>query len=161
MSQQNVKTAPHESKETSGEHNVFAKPGTLCAWDEAINLNGKWVTRCSGRTLPELQRDYPDMAMMTRVEFTRQANAAARTEVREISEERFIDQLEVLPPMCWVRGDATQSFKSCEMYAEDVTTIFVQIKGRFFEFRDVFTLSHQDILARIDAEIFGKTNTTH
>lgn len=54
MSQQNVKTATHESKETSGEHNVFAMPGMLCAWDDAVNLNGKWVTRFSGRSLTRI-----------------------------------------------------------------------------------------------------------
>jgi hypothetical protein len=43
----------------------------------------------------------------------------------EITEARYIDQLETLPPVDWCRGYGGESFKSMEFTGGDVTAIFV------------------------------------
>jgi hypothetical protein len=136
---------------------VFVRTTMADIWCHAEWLDGECVTEWGQNSLPELQEIYTDMALMSMTDFIKLQDDKYRTPVREITQERYIDQLEVLPPMDWCRTNAGESFKSMEMYAGDVTSIFVQTEGRFFEFRDVSTLSHAAVLARVETEIlFGE-----
>ncbi|PIJ56690.1 hypothetical protein BOM23_15510 [Erwinia sp. OLMDLW33] len=136
---------------------MFYSPSLFIGW-HAVRVSGKWRTRADGRTLGELRQTWPDMVLVKLSEY--QALSAARhcTPVKEIDEARFTDQLEVLPPEDWQypgKGQG-QSFKSSEYWSGDVTAIFAHVQGRFFEFRDRCTLSHQDIVARIQKEVFDR-----
>ncbi|MEI2630579.1 hypothetical protein [Erwinia aphidicola] len=170
MNTQNIKTAASESSGRWGERQdggttgatdrpekVFYSPSLFIGW-HAVRVSGKWRTRADGRTLGELRQTWPDMVLVKLSEY--QALSAARhcTPVKEIDEARFTDQLEVLPPEDWQypgKGQG-QSFKSSEYWSGDVTAIFAHVQGRFFEFRDRCTLSHQDIVARIQKEVFDR-----
>ena len=66
----------------------------------------------------------------------------------EITGERFHEMLEVLPPMKWRGGHGAQSFMCPEFTCADVTAIFCEIRGRYFELADSFTLTHEQILSR-------------
>lgn len=134
---------------------AFVRTTTADIWCHAQWLGGEWVTEWGQKTLAMLQENYPDMAVMSVAALIDLQNETYRTPVAEITLERYIDQLEVLPPMDWCRSNHGESFKSMEMYAVDVTSIFVRTEGRFFEFRDVCTLSHAQVLARVETEMLS------
>ncbi|WP_436877894.1 hypothetical protein [Siccibacter turicensis] len=118
-------------------------------------LDGEWVSRYGSQTLEVLRRMYPDMALMSIPECYTLQNERFRQPWKEVTEARYIDQLEVLPPMDWNASQSGASFKSSEMYGGDVTSIFASKDGRFFECRDVCTLTHQNIIAAVTAQFFA------
>jgi hypothetical protein len=52
---------------------------------------------------------------------------------KEITEERFNDMLECLPPEKWERNALGQMFRMCEYYTGNITSHFAEINGRYFE----------------------------
>ena len=76
-------------------------------------------------------------------------NASYRRPWVEISEARYVDQLEVLPPMDWCRGYGGESFKSMEFTGGDVTAIFARFEDRFFECHDLHTLTHRELIGEV------------
>jgi hypothetical protein len=150
LSQTTQKTAPQTAVPM-----VFVRTTTADIWCHAQWQGGEWVTEWGQKTLAVLQENYPDMAVMSVAALIDLQNDKYRTPVAEITQERYIDQLEVLPPMDWCRSNHGESFKSMEMYAGDVTSIFVRATGRFFEFRDVCTLTHAQVLARVETEVLS------
>lgn len=100
------------------------------------------VSSIYGNTLQEIRAKYPDARigifdqvyeMMSRQRFERHCK-----KVVEISEERWMDMLEILPPMAWVRENTTESFKMIERDFDNVTGCYVRIGSRFFN------LAHRD-----------------
>lgn len=85
----------------------------------------------------------PYMQAATRVE------DALCTEPSEISEQRFLEMLNILPPLHWTRTSNGESFKIRERIQGDITSIFVHLNKRFFTFDDRVTLSHTDCCAKV------------
>ncbi|HEY3591980.1 MAG TPA: hypothetical protein VGL07_18215 [Buttiauxella sp.] len=152
---QNLNCTTQDTAPQTAVPMAFVRTTTADIWCHAQWLGGEWVTEWGQKTLSDLQDSYPDMAVMSVAALIDLQNDKYRTPVTEITRERYIDQLEVLPPMDWCRSNNGESFKSMEMYAGDVTSIFVRTEGRFFEFRDVCTLSHAQVLARVETEILS------
>jgi len=50
----------------------------------------------------------------------------------EITEERFHDMLEVLPPKGWTKSDGIERFCMIEHMIDDVTDQFAHRNGRYF-----------------------------
>ena len=92
-------------------------------------LDGEWVSRYGSQTLAVLRRMYPDMALMSIPDCYTLQNERFRQPWKEVNEARYIDQLEVLPPMDWRSSEDGATFKSCEMYGGDVTSIFARKAG--------------------------------
>jgi hypothetical protein len=102
---------------------------TIYAW--ARQQDGEWVTEYGAKTLNAVRRIYPDTELLSFSEVKEAQNLGYRRPWVEISEARYIDQLEVLPPLDWCRGFGGESFKSREFTGGDVTAIFVSVEGRF------------------------------
>ncbi len=80
----------------------------------------------------------------------------ARSDVEEITLAAFMDAIAVMYPKDW-EGDAhSETFKLAEMYCGEVTTVYAKVGERYFRFRDVVTLSHSAILARINKEVLSR-----
>jgi hypothetical protein len=92
---------------------------------------GEWVTEYGAKTLNAVRCIYSDTELLSLFEVKEAQNLGYRRPWVEISEARYIDQLEVLPPLDWCRGFGGESFKSCEFTGGDVTAIFVSVEGRF------------------------------
>lgn len=71
---------------------------------------------------------------------------AAKTAPTEITLMQFMDALSVMPPLDWQGNNASESFKLQEMVIGNVTDIFVKVRGRYFTFRDIHTLTHAEIV---------------
>ncbi|EMF07199.1 hypothetical protein [Serratia marcescens] len=80
----------------------------------------------------------------------------ARTDVKEITLEKFMDAIALMYPRDWCGDVDCESFKLAEMYCGEVTDIFAKIGDRYFQFRDVVSLPHAAILARIDKEVLSR-----
>jgi hypothetical protein len=67
---------------------------------------------------------------------------------REITQERFSEMLNVLPPCKWTGpGTVQESFHVSEFLSGNIVSWFVQINGRFFQIDDVCTLTHRELVA--------------
>ncbi|WP_275556633.1 hypothetical protein [Mixta sp. Marseille-Q2659] len=154
MNTQNVNTAASEASKTwvksrkkqAGEL-VFVRVDTGKVFSQAITLkDGSIVSLFSFETLDELQMQYGDMALMTESE----ADALFCTRIfrpwEEITEDRWLDQLTVLPPLDWCSSSAGETFKCSEMHSGRVTHIFAHIRGRYFECRDYASKKHADLI---------------
>ncbi|QKJ09385.1 hypothetical protein HRD68_00735 (plasmid) [Yersinia massiliensis] len=74
----------------------------------------------------------------------------------EITLSAFMDAISKMRPLDW-QGDAhSESFKLSEMYCGNVTDIYAKIGIRYFEFRDVVTLSHEEIIERVEKEVLSQ-----
>lgn len=150
----NVKTATPESPKTwvkgksqTAESLAFVRVETGKLSGEAIALNdGSIVSVSTFETLEALQVQYWDMALMTEDE----ADAMYCTRLfrpwAEISEARWNDQLNVMPPLDWRSSPVGETFKSSEMYSGRVTHIFAHIRGRYFECWDYAWKAHADLV---------------
>lgn len=73
---------------------------------------------------------------------------------KEITEERYQDMLEVLPPCKWTspaRGCSV--FHVSERLSKNIVSWFVQVGSRFFELQDVDTLTGAQVLALVSHAI--------
>jgi hypothetical protein len=132
---------------------VFYVPSTRAmihtAIDYAVLLDEKIIGLYTHQTQEELAGSYPGVTLGTVEEYDAQLVQAARTEPEEITEEQYLDALEVLPPLDWRGRKGNDSFKFCEFFTSNVTSIYANRGTRYFKFRDVATLSHQEIMARL------------
>ncbi|MFA1240864.1 hypothetical protein ACCC84_21385 [Serratia odorifera] len=96
----------------------------------------------------------------TEAAYWQQRERQARTGVEEITLAAFMDAIAVMYPRDWCGDVECESFKLADMYCGEVTTIYVKVKERYFRFRDVVTLPHSAILARIDKEVLSREQQT-
>ncbi|HIE2223881.1 TPA: hypothetical protein ACXK2U_004281 [Serratia marcescens] len=80
----------------------------------------------------------------------------ARSDVEEITLAAFMDAIAVMYPKDWAGDAHSETFKLAEMYCGEVTTVYAKVGERYFRFRDVVTLPHCAILARIDKEVLSR-----
>lgn len=92
--------------------------------------------------------------------YWQQREKDARTEVTEINLQTFMDAISVMYPRDWCGDVESESFKLAEMYCGEVTDIYAKVGERYFKFRDVVSLPHTAILARIDKEVLSRETQT-
>lgn len=128
---------------------VFYVPGESSIIDAAINRDGTLVGHYSGETLDEIRLRYPGAEIGEWDVVYAAAEESCKTEPVEITEARFLEMLNVLPPVRWVREGGAESFKMSERYYGSITGIYARIGKRYFNFSDVITLPHDEIIKRI------------
>ncbi|HHG8879941.1 DUF1419 domain-containing protein [Citrobacter portucalensis] len=125
-------------------------------YDEATPAADIYRGLYSGKTLEEFKSEHPSILLLTWEEVEQRAIDAAKLPVSEISEEKYAEMLEVLPPMNYFTKGVTASFMLMEMYSGNVTDIFARItvatnELRYFRLRDLCTLKHDEIVERCNA----------
>lgn len=91
---------------------AFFVPSHNAVYDRTTQLEGQWVTQREAITLESLRRLYPDAELIPATQVQEKQNDGYRRPWAEITEARYIDQLETLPPVDWCRGFGGESFKS-------------------------------------------------
>lgn len=127
---------------------VFYVPGRAGIIDLAINRDGVLRGAYSNETLEEMAKRHPGVQVGELGPVAAASEDMFRHPPRAISEDRFIEMLEVLPPEDWQRGAGAESFKLMERTSGSITAIFCRIGDRYFELSDSFTLSHNEIVTR-------------
>jgi len=64
----------------------------------------------------------------------------------EITEARWDEMLNVLPPMKWRNDHSTESFMICEALTLDLRSIFCRLGDRYFEMTNRGGLDHAEIV---------------
>lgn len=129
---------------------AFANPANHYVQDVAVQqADGTYLSHCYGETLEQMRERVQDPAieMVDLDEFSEMVDDRNVTDPVEITEEQYIDALEVLPPMDWVMGE-TSSFYMSEFYSGSVTSIYVARGGRYFKYRDRVK-PHHDRVAKV------------
>jgi hypothetical protein len=96
----------------------------------------------------------PDLELLTSEEALNRYETPFISSVEEISENRFHEMLNILPPMGWKTDSDGECFKMCEFTAGRVTAIFVRIGGRYATFSDRASTPHRECCRRA-AEFFA------
>lgn|GEM_PF-983573 len=133
----------------------WSKSSAFNGWRTAHFVDGAWhTTACTtSKTLEELNAHGDRWELVTAEEATARFAQANYLPVAEITEARFTDMMEVLPPMDWQGSPDSQSFKLMEMYSGNITDIFAQYGTRYFRLRDHATLTHEQIIGKVRAFI--------
>ncbi len=136
----------------SYERPVFFVPGRPGIIDTArLRPDGVLVGTFSGETVEEIGKRYPGTQIGELATVAQASAEAYRRPPEEITRERFIEMLEVLPPEDWQQHGATDSFKLSERTYGPITPIFARIGQRYFTLSDSFTLSHAKIIEAVRA----------
>lgn len=115
-----------------------------------INLDtGHIDANFLGYTFDDYRAKYPEAVIVTYDELQDSIRAFAVTKPIPITAEQYEEALYVLPPAHWRSGDNNESFQSCEMFVDNITSIYVQHNGLHYSFRDVYGLSHDAIINKV------------
>ena len=106
----------------------------------------KNVTLYSGRTLEQMQAEYPDAVVLPWEEAHERERAQFVTQISETTRERFWEMLEILPPCKWTRYEGEESFFVSEAIHSDIHSWFARIGERYFTLDDSCTLTHREIM---------------
>ncbi len=104
----------------------------------------------SRQTLEEIRADYPDAVYMLFDEAIKTMYNAHKTNVEEITEEKYFYALEVLPPAGWINGDDCETFKMSEHICGNITDIYARIGQRYFTYCDDIRTPHAEIIKRCE-----------
>lgn len=74
-----------------------------------------------------------------------------RKDVSEIGEERFMDALNVLPPVGWTTRQGVESFRISERIWGSITDIYARLDDRYFVLSDDIRLSPAIVAERVAA----------
>ena len=129
------------------EQKVFYQPGKPGIIDVAIERNGVLTGGYSGETLEAVQVRYPGAMIGELGPVCAASEEMFKSKPARITEERFIEMLEVLPPVGWVRRDGCESFKLSERTSGNITAIFARIGADYFEMQDSIFTKHDAIIA--------------
>lgn len=135
---------------------VFFVPGTAGRTTSMIDLakagpDGALIGGHSNRTAEDLERDYPGLQLGEFEDVTTTMENERKTEPVEIDAEAYAFALEVLPPHGYSGDSAGESFKMIERVSGRITTVFARLGKRFFKFNDLYTIRHNEIVAKIRA----------
>jgi len=120
-------------------------------------------SQCFRKTLPEYRTENPNAELWLYEDAFKEIEKAQEREYKhppvEITEERFSEMLNVLPPDDWARGGTTESFKMCEKMMGVYTSIFCRIGDRYFEMMDDYKTRH-DVIRDMCRETIQKGQVT-
>jgi hypothetical protein len=131
-----------------------SKDGKAPYFIEPLDLmpDGSFLTRFGDKTVSQMRVHYgPDMKIGTLDEYVELEEAHYRTDPVEITEEQYMNALNILPPVGFAKVDGVESFKFLEATCGRITTIFAQVGKRFFKFDDVCNMPASKIAERINA----------
>lgn len=121
---------------------------TLHFSDDETAIRGRHVT-ARRMTCDEAGQQIDDAAL-----------ALYRKDVVEITEERFMDALNVLPPVGWVTRAGVESFRISERIWGNITDIYARLGSRYFRLSDDIRLSPSVIAERVAAFVAANPGCT-
>lgn len=105
----------------------------------------------SGKTYAELLKEYGAVSIGQYNDVHKAREDSFITGPRRITRDRFMALLEVLPPLNWRQMMGAESFMLSEFKYGDITQIVVRIGKDYFTFHDRASLTHADIMAKVES----------
>lgn len=118
--------------------------------DEEENFHGLW----SKLTIECLHKENPNAKIMTVEQFYDFQYERFATKSEQVTEARYWEMLEILPPLDMHVSGQNTSFKMSERLTGNLTSIFAQIGDTYWTFVDRDTMTHEEIIAKILKEQF-------
>jgi hypothetical protein len=112
----------------------------------------KGITTFSKETLEQVKERYPEAKVMTWDEWDVMhddwLNKNVLTPPQRISEDRFYEMLETLPPILWRtnKDDDSESFGISEMLQGNITSFYIRIGDQYFHVNRRVSISHDDLV---------------
>ena len=130
--------------------NVFFHKESATIIDGIVDGLGKY----SGKNAEELSVEYKGEVVTMDTERAVHLHCEQyRTPPVEVTEERFWDMLEVLPPCRWVHNHNHETFYVSERITMNIVSHFIRIGKRYFELQDDATVKPDTLLDRCRALI--------
>lgn len=117
----------------------------LCVFDSTGTLRG----RCSGQTLRELNGRYPGIELGEFDLVLAEKERQTQTSPEEISQRRYIQALEAMPPMQMRSAGGWDTFRMSERHFGRVTAVYATNHRQYFTFLARDTLTHEEIVQQI------------
>lgn len=137
----------NEQTTTDSDPFVFHVPGKPGIIDVAIERNGVLTGAYSGEALDQIQLRYPGAEIGRANAIHEATEAMYRHGPTEITEARFTDMLEVLPPLRWKRTSDAEVFFLSEHTYGSITSIYARLGDRYFEMSDSISTDHDLVIA--------------
>lgn len=112
------------------------------------------------QTANETQTDRFSWDASAEVAYWQSQEVSAKTEPEAITLAAFMDAIGIMCPLDWQGDTHSESFKLAEMYCGNVTYIYAKVDECYFKFRDVVTLSHTEIIKRLEKEVQSQKRKT-
>lgn len=131
---------------------------TLCVYVEGqtgiidIVKNETGLTSIYGKSIEIVRQEYPG-AEIVPMDYAMQRISEALKEVypmlnpKEITEEKFYEMFEVLPPMQCINDEEGMTFKLEEMTFGDITSGYVKKNEKYYEMNVRLKTKHNEMLA--------------
>jgi hypothetical protein len=133
---------------------VFYVPGQIGGIDVAFpDDSGVLRGQYSGDTLEEIRVRYPGAIEGDIEQVAKASHDLCRRPAQRITEERYTEMLECLPPMDWTGRDGWQTFKMSERNYGTITGIYAwdRTNDVHYTLADDETLTHEQIVAACKA----------
>lgn len=88
------------------------------------------------------------LTLLTAEDALNRAEAPFISDCEEITDARFYEMFNVLPPAGWKTDSDGESFKMCEYTSGRITAIFVRIGARYVTFSDRMATPHRECCRR-------------
>lgn len=102
----------------------------------------------AGDDLAAMKDRYPDAEILTLNEAATRRDNHFKQAPERITKEKFIEMLEILPPLHWRFSGNSESFKLSEFTCGSITSIYCRIGTDYWQLRDHYALSHEIIVDR-------------
>ncbi|QKJ09195.1 hypothetical protein [Yersinia bercovieri] len=154
-----LETTTEETKYNMPEKRFYI-PGNLWATGVATWKDGAYICAYTKQTLEQLRQQHPTMVLLSFDAVEKAIEESAITSVIEISEEKYNEFLNVLPPLDWAGGEGHCTFKLRAMYVGNITSIYVryhvgECRYKYFTFRNRVTIKHIEILNLVRKYIYN------
>jgi hypothetical protein len=128
---------------------VFYTPAANGAAPQIIDISVNGIGMYCRQDRDELSKLHPGLLEDDSSVVRLQIENCLRTEPTPCSEDEWIDSLECLPPVDWVRRGGGESFKMSERISGRMTKIFARFDSRCWSFVDTGDLTHFEIMNRV------------
>jgi len=140
----------HITKQTARNFCLYEK-GSVTMQD-MVYIDDAGIVRscCFHETIEEQRLEHPNIELWFFTDVMQEIDKAQEATFKkspvEITEDRFTEMLEVLPPHNWHRETGSESFKMSEMTCGNYTEIFCRIGEKFYELCDDVHKTHIEIV---------------
>lgn len=129
---------------------VFANHKTAQVFDEVMeDSKGELFGAWSKLSFQEIIDQNPDVILARIEEYDLLHHEHYSTQPVQVTEERYWEMLEVLPPLDMHTSNLGTTFKMIERYSGNITDIFAQIGDIYWNFRDRDSMRHEEIIEKI------------
>jgi len=131
----------------------FSPTADYCSALDVVRPDGRG--QYSGKTLDDFRLEHADVQIVDSEVSVQHDRNRRITPPVEITQERFWELLECLPPCKWKRGVDGEAFHISERITYDIVDWCVRIGEKYYSFQDTDKMSADEAIKKV-ADVFLK-----